>query len=110
MFESIEHEWVGAWAVYMPQGKSPYDITLPDEDGTPFDDPSWILKNGDAVTILGAYIRPWLVEPAPILFYVYSHNTGQYTHITADDMIHVRPPTAHAPAVSGGLGAASDLT
>lgn len=78
MFTPITHPYVGTEKTYLPQGKTPYApqaITS-----------QTVLANGDRVTVLSAWYRPYLPADAPILLYVRSHNTGQMMHVVQGDL------------------------
>ena len=80
MFDPIEHEIVGQDFMFMPPGKSPFQIRREAHA------PRAILITGDRVTVESAWTRPFLSDDAPDLFYVRSHNTGEATHVVRGDL------------------------
>jgi hypothetical protein len=74
-----DHPLVGQLRVYLPLGSSPYKT--PERDG------NTILLSGERVRVESAWTRDYLPDSEPDLFFVESTETGETTHVIADDLL-----------------------
>lgn len=81
MFTPTIHPYVSTEMAYSPQGYMPYQPPM--EWGTPGN--GAILYAGETVTVISAWERDYL-PGSPKLLWVQSHNTGERTHVIADDL------------------------
>jgi hypothetical protein len=82
VFTPAEHPLVGTESTFLPSGSSPYALVYAPTEG------QVIMRSGDPVTVLSAWSRDYL-PGAPVLLYVQSHNTKEFTHVTESDLISI---------------------
>jgi hypothetical protein len=81
LFQPAQHPYIGTLRMFMPQGRSPYEVAgADDSDGV------LILRNGDVVDVVSAWTRPYLPPTTPTLLYVRSLNTGRATHVIESEL------------------------